>query len=597
MPLRRMMAQTFLPVALSRRENPLAPEVISTDPCRVLATAVVLFRLNYFEAAARILIESGLPLKSKAAALVGANCHFELGEFRSALETLSQIGSLESWTDGQFQQLLGHLRLIAGEEAAAVPSLEIAAAAMTHLRRPHQNLSARDNQDYRPTEIDFEAGRLGLLYDGYNYLGQRVTHVGAGQLGAGLYGRALACQKELRQAFPLLSEKLAIFLASHNIDPLELRLLPAEWFTQIGHLGMLDILFRMRQLGWWRGRAVLLVPSDRIANEPLLSLFNEEGLALIAGWNIDADIFAELVSLQRYAGMTFNAFEMPDGEILPWQDAGARLMRIWDEEARLPPLRQALDARSGATVKAMIAGTIKKWGMGENDWHVCLHMRDAAHYSETNGIGQSHRNAAVENYMDAIRHITRRGGWVIRLGGGSVDPLPKMERVVDYALSPDKSPVLDLHLIRQARFFIGTTSGLTNIAVSFGVPCALVNCITTDAQLWSDRVRFILKQVEENGRPITQREFTSTPWRWRMFSAQVLRHHAALAWDNTPDEILEIVKEVGEEAQMIHDGGAPQPDELLAEWRKSLLDEAFYGNARPSRYWLAKHRTALLGTI
>ena len=33
----------------------------------------------------------------------------------------------------------------------------------------------------------------------------------------------------------------------------ELRIIPEEWTTQIGHLGMLDILFRMRDLGWWSG--------------------------------------------------------------------------------------------------------------------------------------------------------------------------------------------------------------------------------------------------------------------------------------------------------------------------------------------------------
>ena len=39
----------------------------------------------------------------------------------------------------------------------------------------------------------------------------------------------------------------------------ELRIIPEEWTTQIGHLGMLDILFRMRELGWWSGKAVMVV--------------------------------------------------------------------------------------------------------------------------------------------------------------------------------------------------------------------------------------------------------------------------------------------------------------------------------------------------
>src|SRR2546421_135995 len=76
-------------------------------------------------------------------------------------------------------------------------------------------------------------------------------------------------------------------------------------------------------------------------------------------------------------------------------------------------------------------------------------------------------------------------------------------------------------------------------------PAALVNCISTDAQLWHRQVRFAPKQIIlQNGRALAQAELTRSPWRWRQFDAAVLARDGATPTDNTSDEILETVKEV-----------------------------------------------------
>lgn len=48
--------------------------------------------------------------------------------------------------------------------------------------------------------------------------------------------------------------------------------------------------------------------------------------------------------------------------------------------------------------------------MKPSDWYVCLHVREPSHYLEIEGTGQTHRNADIANYLDAIRYITERGG-------------------------------------------------------------------------------------------------------------------------------------------------------------------------------------------
>ncbi len=73
----------------------------------------------------------------------------------------------------------------------------------------------------------------------------------------------------------------------------------------------------MRELGWWKGDPIVLVGAGRVANYAFLSLFEHRAKLLSVGGSLPLKIARELVSLQRYSGMSFNAFEMPDGTVVP----------------------------------------------------------------------------------------------------------------------------------------------------------------------------------------------------------------------------------------------------------------------------------------
>jgi len=536
-----------------------------------------------------LLVSSREP--SAKVSVVLAKMLFEIADFDHARNLLLRWNSP---TDLVY--LKGLLELIKGNEEQAASHLTLAAAQCPTLMRPHQNLAARSGSNYTPTELDVASDSAGRLYDAYNYIGQRVTHVGAGYLGTKLFAGASRAQKQLRAQMPTLSKPSRDILSSLGIPLEDLCILPPEWVTQIGHLGMLDVLFRMRDLGWWKGSALLLAPRGSVANSAMLSLF--EGRCRILADARD-DVFEEFVSLQRYCGMSFNAFELPSGELVPWQEAGAAAMRQWEAEKRGDPLVRMFDAGPAADDEVIEAKNraMEEWGIGPRDWYVCLHMRDSSHYGEIEGTGQTHRNAQVSSYLPLIEDVTRRGGFVIKLGGPQSPKLPKMDRLVDYARSRHKSSAMDLCLIRGARYFIGTTSGLTNVAISFGIPCALVNCITVDAQLWGSRVRFAPKRIiDADGRMLSQREITSSPWRWRLFSAEVLAHHNAVAQENSSDEILETAKEVERIADPAGAGvaGDAEAARLLSDWQASLELPHFYGNARPSLHYLRKYRAQFL---
>jgi putative glycosyltransferase (TIGR04372 family) len=104
----------------------------------------------------------------------------------------------------------------------------------------------------------------------------------------------------------------------------------------------------------------------------------------------------------------------------------------------------------------------QKIGIPKNSWFVCLHVRGSGFHGDKGR--RKHRNPNILNYIPAIKEITSRGGWVVRMGDNTMTPLPNMENVIDYPFTKYKSEFMDLCLIQNCRFFIGTQSGLVEFA-------------------------------------------------------------------------------------------------------------------------------------
>jgi putative glycosyltransferase (TIGR04372 family) len=564
-------------------------------------SARVLFGIGAYREASDLISAEGLSVHSSEMTKLLARALFELGEFKKARDAVSLRSSeVESLRDPDLAFLKGMVDIIDGDEAAAVESVSRARRGVRQFMRPHQNIAARSSRNYVPNSLDRMCGPPGWLFDLCNFTGQRVTHVGHGDIGVRLYERALAAQLELHNLPPpKLSRGLNRLLDDLGISFKELRIIPEEWTTQIGHLGLLDILFRMRELGWWSGKPLMVVRSGLIANAAFFRLFERFGKVLVIQEDA-TDLGEELLSLQRWCGLNFNAFRLRGGKVVAWQEAGALAVEQWEREGRGYPLRQEYDRIFGPSKDINVAfqRMRERWQMKPDDWYVCLHTRDASYYFELAGTGQTHRNSPIEAYLDAIRFITGKGGWVIKLGGPNSPRLPMMDRTIDYAQSEFKSDLMDIHLIRNARAFVGTTSGLTNVALGFGIPSAIVNCITTDSQPWNKNVRLVLKPIHlADGRMLTQRQLTSSPWRWRVFDAAVLARHGGHPVNNSADEILEAVREVsalasGRSAEFEKDYDAGR---LWERWQEQLTIPYYFGAAKPSLYYLKKYEKEFLG--
>jgi putative glycosyltransferase (TIGR04372 family) len=427
------------------------------------------------------------------------------------------------------------------------------------------------------------------LFYGFRHLLLSTYHSGEGFHVPLVYRKMNETQERLRRSLPAPSPKLKVLLDRIGIELPDVKLLSPDWSALIGHNGHLNVHLMMRELGWWKGSPLLLAYDDRIANKPFLSLFQEICPTLTLHDNVTPDVWHELAGLTPFLGVSHQAFAFEDGRAMYWNDAGSLALKQWESENRGFPLRDIYDHRMQADgrTEELYQSLRRKWGMGPDDWFVCLHVRDAKTRNDTDGVGESIRNASLESYLDAIRHVTSSGGWVVRMGGRKVPPLPEMPRVIDYARGDDQVPEMDIHLMRRARMFIGTTSGFAYVATSFGIPTAMVNALSSVGLLWSTDTRFALKPVHRIGGPmLSLHEVTSEDYRWAYPTFESLERAGLVVAESSSDEILETVREVLEVSDPTRTGPAPGVDE---SWERHVQVPGFFGSSRPARYFLEKY--------
>jgi putative glycosyltransferase (TIGR04372 family) len=243
--------------------------------------------------------------------------------------------------------------------------------------------------------------------------------------------------------------------------------------------------------------------------------------------------------------------------------------------------------RGGALLRAL--------GVPDGAWHVALHVREPGFWKQIDGDAPTGRDASIETYYRAIRAITERGGWVIRLGDASMRPLPSMERVVDYAHSAHKSEWADVFLAASCRFFVATNSGLGFVPAAFGVPVAWTNWSLPGVLPWYGNGVWIPKMFvsKSDGRHLAFPELFETGLAKKEWKGQLDSQGVSIA-DNTPEEIDELVLEMLEAAE-----GTPRysaDDESVQERFAALAhSHGCYTAGRLGRGFMRKHAD-MLGT-
>ena len=481
-------------------------------------------------------------------------------------------------------RMLGRAHLVKGDMPSAKSAFARSVELLPITVMAHQNYAGRyDVHNYEPKRFELERADELLPYDNLGQLAEDLFLQGRFHDSFHYYQQMLDYQRQIAPRARMPKSLIRLLAHTHrNFDPAKpMRLLPYEWVVQFGHIGLLDIYMKMAKLGMYPdANYVVLAPAPKVANEEFLRYW-ERYYTIVR----DPALVDDLFPYQRYIGDNFMAYPSDTGEAEPWTRAGARAQVMWAEQQRPPLLSLLPEDHTFGTER------LRALGIPEGAWYVGLHVREAGFYAEASSGISTHRNSTIDDYLPAIEEITRRGGWVIRLGDKTMRPMTPMHHVVDYAVGEHKSAVMDLFLIATSHFVIGTTSGLTTATLSFGRPMLLANCISNDWQLWSEDTDFIPKRLRERrtGRYLSLGETYRQPIQGYLINNVVTNRRGYVIESNSRDEITAAVRYKLDMLDGITRRPDPNHPTMAAYWREMADNRFMFGAASPVPSFLERN--------
>lgn len=333
---------------------------------------------------------------------------------------------------------------------------------------------------------------------------------------------------EAHQAWESETEARRALAHRERLDRLPIRLLDRNWSGVIGAIALLDGYVKRRILAEEPLEQTVLLALPHTVSNPCYLEYWREHIPRIVD---DEEGYERLAPLAYALRESVWMWPASEGKLQSYLAVGGDAQRRWQAEGRPPLLRLTLAHRERARAR------LAELGVPEDAWFVTLHVREAGYHDV--------RNADIGTYAKAVDAVVARGGWVVRIGDPTMTPLPKAERVVDYAHSDAKSDWMDVFLWSDCRFLIGTFSGPIQVPGTFGVPVVQTNWCPVGHRYWfSDDLQIPkLYRSEREHRLLSFPESIREPIGFAQQSEHLERIGIRLI-DNTPEEIAEVVVEM-----------------------------------------------------
>lgn len=250
-------------------------------------------------------------------------------------------------------------------------------------------------------------------------------------------------------------------------------------------------------------------------------------------------------------------------------NASSSIYKINTEWGEQKPLLQITDSDSAIGFE-----TLGKMGLSKEDWFVCIHAREGG-YSRSDEHLHSFRNTPIEDFLPSIKYITSQGGKCIRMGDSTMQSAPKIEGLIEYALSPFKSEVMDIFLCSECLFFLGSNSGLFELASLFGKPSALANMAPMSMVPKSpyDLSIPMLYTHADSGELIDFKSVMQTS-KSNFRTSKEFKDAGIALQKNKPSEILELAKEQYLRTKNIYT--SKDTNQVLQKKYKSLFKDGHY---------------------
>ncbi len=132
--------------------------------------------------------------------------------------------------------------------------------------------------------------------------------------------------------------------------------------------------------------------------------------------------------------------------------------------------------------------------------YICLFARDQVYLNTmTPGKNWSHhlsRNFDVDTFIPTIEYLINQGFVVIRMGSHVAKRVTfSHPKFFDYPYLSIRSEFLDLFLVMQCYFLIGSASGLCDLTGVFGVPYLAINYTPFLVAPWKGKSLYIPKKI------------------------------------------------------------------------------------------------------
>ena len=332
------------------------------------------------------------------------------------------------------------------------------------------------------------------------------------------------------EAMTLLERANALGAAEatrQGLDEIPYRVLDNVWARHIGHTATLDYVVRLGALeGRKREDTILYVPKgSKIANRFLLNQLSQH-LRLV---DEPSDLPFDAAAVQALH-FDYLAPRLPDSTTAYFWDLAGQTYERWHAEGKGPLLKLPEETTARGW------DVLHRAGVTQGAWFVALHVREGR-WDERREGGHGVLNADIETYLPAISEITRRGGWVIRMGDPSMTKLPPLPNVIDYCHSDLRADWMDIFIATQCRFMLGTSSGPAVIPGVYGVPMLLTNWWPPAQRPWHASDLFIPKLMRRNdGSYLTLSETLAEPFSYG-HSRRYLAEKGVTVENNGPETI------------------------------------------------------------
>ena len=351
-------------------------------------------------------------------------------------------------------------------------------------------------------------------------------------------------------------------------------LLGEEWTRNIGHIGLIQYVVKLKLLGLadWN-RIVVVSRPEVVANPALLQQYAD--MIVI---ETDRAKVAELALRVCGEGLRmFDLLSWPGQETIFAREACNVIEALWSARHEDRPLL-SLSEEQIASGRAMARAI----SLPEDATFVCLHVREGGYHGDA---GHRQRIFRMADYLPAVRAVTDRGDWLVRVGDPSMSPLPPMERVIDYARHPARAPALDVYLAARCRFFIGTNSGPMFMPRLFGRPALITSYMFLfGGPPLGPRSRVLPKLLKRGRRTPSFARMMSDAYMKSTYNERAFALRGFASIDNTPQEILEATLEMY----------APAPPGVLQRRFADLAPPAHRGgNAVVGARFITDHATLL----